>query len=303
MTCRALAPLMPLIADKIYTSLTGETSVHLVDWPDATGLPEAPDLVRQMDLAREACSAVLTVREETRRRVRLPLGKLIVAHPDSAILRDYLAIIAEEVNVKTVELTTDVAAHGSRELKVDPSLGKVHGQTMKAVFAAQRSGDWRMRADGRVEIGEILLEPGQFSMCIKTQEDVAAQPFDHGRGVVVLDIAVTEELQAEGWARDVVRLIQNARKGAGLNLTDRISVAIQAHGPLRAAIQQHRGTIQNETLAIRLDLDSELPKDADDVVKGALDGNDIRLTIASTIKTPNSVSSEPGAGQSGAFES
>ena len=303
MTCRALAPLMPLIADKIYTSLTGETSVHLVDWPDATGLPEAPDLVRQMDLAREACSAVLTVREETRRRVRLPLGKLIVAHPDSAILRDYLAIIAEEVNVKTVELTTDVAAHGSRELKVDPSLGKVHGQKMKAVFAAQRSGDWRMRADGRVEIGEILLEPGQFSMCIKTQEDVAAQPFDHGRGVVVLDIAVTEELQAEGWARDVVRLIQNARKGAGLNLTDRISVAIQAHGPLRAAIQQHRGTIQNETLAIRLDLDSELPKDADDVVKGALDGNDIRLTIASTIKTPNSVSSEPGAGQSGAFES
>ena len=128
-----------------------------------------------------------------------------------------------------------------------------------------------------------------------------AEPVDGWRGVVVLDVDVTEASQQEGWARDVVRLVQNARKEAGLNLTDQISVAIQAHGPLRAAIQQHRGTIQNETLAIRLDLGSELPKDADDVVKGALDGNDIRLTIASTIKTPNSVSSE--AGQSGAFES
>jgi isoleucyl-tRNA synthetase len=280
MTCRALAPLMPLIADKIYTSLTNETSVHLVDWPDVAVLPTAPDLVRQMDLAREVCSAVLTVREETRRRVRLPLRKLVVAHPDSSILRDVVAIIGEEVNVKAIELTTEVAAYGSRELKVDPSLGKIHGPKMKAVFAAQRSGDWCMRDDGRIEIGEVVLEPGQFDMRFKAQNGGAAQPFDRGRGVVMLDITVTEELQAEGWARDVVRLIQNARKESNFNLTDRISVAIQAHGPLRAAIQLHRDVIQRDTLAIRLDLDSELPKDANDVTKETIDGNDIRLIVA-----------------------
>ncbi len=280
LTCRALAPLMPLIADKIYTSLTGEASVHLSDWPDIATLAAAPDLVREMDLARDVCSATLTVREDTRRRVRLPLSKLVVAHPDSAILESYKAIIAEEVHVKAVELSTDVAAYGSREIKVDPSLGKTYGAKMKAVFAAQRSGDWRMRDDGRVEIGELMLEPGQFDMRIKTPEGVAAQPFDRGRGVVVLDVTVTEELQAEGWARDVVRLIQNARKDANFNLTDRISVAIQAHGALRSAIQAHRSTIQSDTLAVHLAVDSELPKDADGVTADTLDGNDLRLTVA-----------------------
>ena len=279
-TGRALAPLMPLLSEKIYTSLTGEPSVHLTDWPDVAHLPAAPDLVREMDLAREVCSAVLTVREEQRRRVRLPLRRLVVAHPDSAILEHYRAIIAEEVNVKAVDLTTAVAAHGSRELKVDPSLGKVHGARMKAVFAAQRSGDWRLLDDGRIEIGEIVLEPGQFDMRIKTQEGVAAQAFDRGRGVVVLDIAVTDELQAEGWARDVVRLIQSARKEAGFVLTDRINVAVQAHGPLKAAIDTHRATIARDTLALKLDLGSELPKDADGITSDTLDGNEVRLSVA-----------------------
>ncbi len=278
--CRALAPLVPLIAEKIYTDLTGEASVHLTDWPDVAALPSDPELVRRMDLAREVASAVLTVREESRRRVRLPLRHLVVAHPEAESLRDFVGIIQEEVNVKAIELATDVAAHGSREVKVDPSIGKTYGSKMKAVFAAQRSGDWRLRDDGRVEIGELLLEPAEFDMRIKTPEGVAAAPFDKGRGVVVLDIAVTDELQAEGWARDVVRLIQSARKEANFNLTDRISVAIQAHGALRHAIQRHSTTIQSDTLALRLDVDGELPKDAAGITADTLDGNELRLTVA-----------------------
>ncbi len=278
--CRALAPLMPLISEKIYTGLTGEASVHLTDWPDVAALPSDSELVRHMDLAREVASAVLTVREESRRRVRLPLRHLVVAHPEAETLRDFVGILKEEVNVKSVELATDVAAHGSREVKVDPSIGKIFGPRMKAVFAAQRAGDWTLLPDGRVEIGELTLEPGQFDMRIKTTEGVAAAPFDRGRGVVVLDIAVTEELQAEGWARDVVRLIQSARKEANFNLTDRISVAIQAHGALRHAIQTHRATIQSDTLALHLDVDGELPKDAAGITADTLDGNELRLIVA-----------------------
>ena len=137
---------------------------------------------------------------------------------------------------------------------------------MKAVFAAQRSGDWRLRDDGRVEIGELVLEPGQFDMRIKTPEGVAAQPFDRGRGVVVLDISVTDELQAEGWARDVVRLIQNARKEADFELTDRISVAIQAHGPLQGRDRDASGHDRSATRWRSTSTPtSELPKDADGV--------------------------------------
>ncbi|HEX4768117.1 MAG TPA: isoleucine--tRNA ligase [Lichenihabitans sp.] len=280
--CRALAPLMPLITEKIYTSLTGEASVHLTDWPEQENMPADVPLVQRMDLARDVCSAVLTVREEKRRRVRLPLGKLIVAHPDAEILRDFLGIVREEVNVKDIELSADVAAHGIREIKVNPALGKEPGYRprMKDIFAAQRAGDWKLEADGWIKIADVMLEPGQFDMRIRTSEGVAAAPFDKGRGVVVLDIAVTDELQAEGWARDVVRLIQNARKEAAFELTDRISVAIQAHGALRHAIQTHRATIQSDTLALRLEVDSELPKDAAGVAADTLDGNDIRLAVA-----------------------
>lgn len=279
-TCRALAPLAPLITEKIYTSLTGEESVHLADWPDFASLPEDRKLVDEMDLARDACSAVLTVREEIRRRVRLPLAKLTIAHPHAGVLKEYRSIIAGEVNVKVVELTMDVAAFGARELKVVPALGKTLGAKMKEIFEAQRSGNWTLRDDGCVEIAGITLQPGQFDMRIKTPQGVAAAPFDRGQGLVLLDTEVTEELQAEGWARDLVRLIQNERKNAKFDLVDRINVGVEAHGPLKAALEQHKTYIMGETLATDLTLDAELPKDDSDVVFDELDGHPVRFTIS-----------------------
>jgi isoleucyl-tRNA synthetase len=278
--CRALAPLAPLITEKIYTSLTGEESVHLADWPDIASLPEDRKLVDEMDLVRDTCSAVLTVREEARRRVRLPLAKVTIAHPRAGVLQDYQSIIAGEVNVKAIDLATDVAAFGPRELKVVPALGKKLGAKMKEIFEAQRAGSWTLRDDGCVEIAGITLRPGQFDMRIKTPQGVAAAPFDRGQGVVLLDTAVTEELQAEGWARDLVRLIQNERKNAKFNLIDRINVAVEAHGPLKLAIEQHKSYIMEETLATCLTLDAELPKDDGDVVFDQLDGQSLRFTIS-----------------------
>jgi isoleucyl-tRNA synthetase len=151
---------------------------------------------------------------------------------------------------------------------------------MKAIFEAQRSGAWTLCKDGTVEIGGVVLQSGQYDMRIKMPEGVTAAPFDRGQGVVVLDTTVTDELRAEGWARDVVRLIQNARKQSNFNLVDRINVAIEAHGQLKAALQCHRRTIMEETLAQKLSLDAELPKDSDDVAFEELDGEPLRFTIA-----------------------
>lgn len=134
--------------------------------------------------------------------------------------------------------------------------------------------------DGRVEIGEVLLAPGQFDIRIKMPDGAAAQAFDAGRGIVALDVTVTDESQAEGWARDLVRLIQNARKDANFQLTDRIAVALQVHGALKAAIVKHGETIKRDTLALHLDVDAELPKDAEGVASDTLDGADLRQTVA-----------------------
>ena len=284
LTCRALAPMLPMITERIHSALfdgdPSVRSVHLTDWPDAAALPDDAALVRSMDLARAVCSAVLTVREVHKRRVRLPLAGLTVAHPDSALLQPFTDIIASEVNVKAVRLTTDTAAFGRPEIKVDASLGKTYGARMKAVFTAQRAGEWTALEGGRIEIGGIVLEPGQYQSRFRGSGDAAAEGFDAGRGLIVLDIAVTEALQAEGWARDAVRLIQNARKQAGFELTDRIHVAVQAHSGLRQALMNHAGYIQEQTLATKLDFDAEFSKDDDGVVEDTLEGQEIRLSVS-----------------------
>ena len=81
--CRTLAPMMPLVTERIYTALTGERSVHLADWPDVKSLPEDQAMMRHMDLGRDVVSSVLTLREAHKRRTRLPLKKLTIAHPDA----------------------------------------------------------------------------------------------------------------------------------------------------------------------------------------------------------------------------
>ena len=278
--CRALAPLMPLIVEEIYTSLTGEKSVHLSDWPDAAALPQDQKVISEMDLARDACSAVLTVREEARRRVRLPLGKLIIVHPSSAVLEFYKGIIADQVNVKIVELSTDLMQFGTREIKIDSILGKTLGAKMKEVLEAQRSGDWTLRNDGTVDIAGIELKVGQYELRIRARENTASKPFDQGRGVVVLDTTVTKELQTEGWARDMVRLIQSARKQAGLDLTDRIHIEVETSSDVRAAIDLHRGVIMSETLASTLMLGATLHTDPENVTEDELDGHQVRFRVS-----------------------
>ncbi len=274
--CQAMAPLLPLLSEHIYTALTGAASVHLTDWPAEGALPADAALVARMDLAREAASAVLMLREEHKKRVRLPLPSLVVAHPEAETLAAVIPILAEEVNVKAVDLSPEVTRYGTREIKVDPSLGKIYGAKMKAVFAAQRSGDWTLREDGTVEIGELVLEPGQFEVRTKTTGEGAAASFDAGRGVVVLDTTVTEALQAEGWARDIIRLIQQARKDLDLVLTDRIAVTLAVPDPLSAAVQAHRQTIAGEVLAGSLDLVATLEAPTVDT---DLDGHSVSIAV------------------------
>jgi isoleucyl-tRNA synthetase len=257
LSCRALAPLLPFVAERIFTALTGEKSVHLADWPDVAKLPEEAKLVRQMDLAREVASATLTLREARRLRVRLPLRKLTIAHPDAMILEPFRDIIADEVNVKEVALSEDPGAHGRRELKVNPKIGAKIGAKIKEVLPAAKEGRWSELEDGRVEIAGIVLDKSDFDMRLLTAEGVTAEPFAHGKGLVILDTTVDASLQAEGWARDFVRLVQNARKDAGLAITDRIALTARLQGPLADAVKHHAAYVSGETLSVGLDLDSE----------------------------------------------
>jgi isoleucyl-tRNA synthetase len=266
-TCRVAAPLLPLTTEAIWRGLTGGRSVHLTDWPvdaDARSaepprgdeLPKDAELVAGMDRVRQVASTVLSLRKARKLRVRLPLRRLTVAAADAAVLEPFTDILADEVNVKRVELSTDVRRYGRFELTVNaracgPRLG---GDTQK-VIRAVKAGEWQVEPDGTVTAAGIVLLPGEYSERLVPAEEVAAAgsqaiaALPGNSGLVVLDVEVTPELAAEGLAKDVVRVVQQARREAGLDVSDRISLTLDAAAEVLDAVRAHQEFLAGEVLA------------------------------------------------------
>jgi isoleucyl-tRNA synthetase len=179
---------------------------------------------------------------------------LTIAHPRAETLRELTPIIAEFINVKAVDLVESINAYGTHTIKVNPKIGAAIGSKMKDVMAAQRTNSWAPLDDGRVAIAGLVLEPKDFELRVAVKNGLFAECFDKWRGLAVLDATITPELRREGWARDFVRLVQLARKNAGLKITDRISVAAVVPLELREAVEQHRDYVCRETLTVDLAL-------------------------------------------------
>ncbi|MCQ4620784.1 isoleucine--tRNA ligase [Corynebacterium sp. CCUG 71335] len=251
--CRAAAPLLPYITEVMWRGLTGERSVHLTDYPDADQFPADAELVAAMDATRSVCSAASSLRKAKKLRNRLPLPALKVALPEAKSLEPFTDVIRDEVNVKNVELTTDVDSAGSFEVVVNakvagPTLGKDVQRAIKNV----KAGNYVHDGANVVVDGDIVLTPELY-----TERLVAADPDSTARiegkdGLVVLDDTVTEELEAEGWAADVIRGLQDARKKEGLDVSDRITVTLYVPAAKEQWANQHADHIAAETLATQL---------------------------------------------------
>jgi isoleucyl-tRNA synthetase len=250
--CRLVAPLAPMTAEEVWRGLTGERSVHLADWPAAEEFPADPALVSTMDAVRDVASAALSLRKANGLRVRLPLPALTVAAPGAERLRPFADLLTDEVNVKRVELTGDLAGYGKRVLTVVPRLlGPRLGGRVQEVIKAVKAGDWSV-ADGVVTAGGVPLQEGEYELKLVAADVEHSAPLPGGEGVVVLDTAVTPQLAAEGLARDVVRVAQQARRAAGLDVADRITLTVEASPEVSAAVEAHRDFIARETLAVAL---------------------------------------------------
>ncbi len=248
-TSRLVAPLLPMVGEEIYQGLTGERSVHLTDWPTADDLPADAELVAAMDQVRDVCSAALSLRKAKGLRVRLPLASLTVATPGAESLAPFADLVADEVNVKDVRLSSDVDAACSSVLAVVPkALGPRLGKDVQRVIKAVKAGDWSV-VDGSVVAGGVELAEGEYTLRLVPADPERSAALPGDAGVVVLDTTVTPELEAEGVARDVVRAVQQARKDAGLDVADRIRLTIDASEPVAAAVRSHQGFLASETLA------------------------------------------------------
>ena len=264
--CRVAAPLLPMVAEEVWRGLTGGRSVHLQNWPDANLLPKAETLVTAMDQVREVSSVALSLRKASFLRVRLPLNKLTVVTSHSADLKPFAEIIADELNLKSVELV-ELSLDSASEFGVIKRLsvnaraaGPRLGKNVQSVIQAAKAGDWS-QVDGKVTAGGVELEEGEYDLDLVADlaGGVDDAPTDligilGGGGFVILDGKVTEELAAEGVARDTVRLIQQARKDAGFDVSDRISLTVSGDEVVIEAIRAHQSLVCSETLALEISL-------------------------------------------------
>ena len=255
---QAAAPLLPLLAEEMWRGLTGERSVHLADWPE---LPEAAAdryLVAQMDEVRDIVSAAHSLRKANRLRVRLPLRSLVVVTDRD--LEAFRGLIAAEVNVKDVRLES-VESSGmtvTRELAVLPrELEPEQRKLTSKLFAAAREGAWEETQDGvllRLD-PPVRLREGQYTLTtlVQGEEGSVASVLPSG-AYIALDTTLDPELEAEGYARDVIRAVQDARKAAGLHVADRISLTLRVPAEHVEAVRAHTDLIAAETLALETDV-------------------------------------------------
>jgi isoleucyl-tRNA synthetase len=267
--CRVVAPLLPLSSEVIWRGLTGERSVHLTDWPANDTLPRDADLVAAMDEVREVASVALSVRKAAGQRVRQPLASLTVATRDADRLQPFASLLSDEVNVRSVELT-ELADHDervTRRLSVNArAAGPRLGKQVQQVIKAAKSGDWSVADDGSVVCGGVPLADGEYALELVAAGSASdAVGLLRSGGFVVLDTVLDDELIAQGAVNDLLRQVQQARKDAGLDVSDRIELSLTLPADLWDAVQERLDTVKAETLAVTV---THTPSPDGDVVVG-----------------------------------
>jgi isoleucyl-tRNA synthetase len=247
--CRAAAPLMPFTADYIYKRLTGEESVHLAPYPEARAYDAK--LVDEMDLVRDVCSCAKTLREEKGIKVRQPLAKMTIASPRD--IKKYSDAIIRESNVKEIEFAANISDYADKSLYIfTPAVGKRLGPRLAEIQRAAKAGDYTV-GNGICHIAGADLQPGEFEERVAVKESLSGKATADNAAVVILDPQITPELEAEGRARDFIREVQEARKNAGFDVSDRIKLYHD-----RDIAPEWAGEVKRATLAVELIKSDEL---------------------------------------------
>ena len=241
--CRAMAPFAPFISDYIYRNLTGAESVHLQSFPNTSEYDKK--IVDDMRRVQMVVSVGKQLREQYKLRNRLPLNKLTVAGAD---LSEYGDIIRDELNVKQIEFTDNVNTVADAFVYlITPKIGARLGGALKQIIPAVKQGNYEIR-DGKLYVDAYELNSDEFENRLTVRDGVTGAALPDNTAVVVLDTEINSELAAEGLANDALRFIQDSRKVAGLDVSDRINLEYSADPALANAIEQHRARIMRDAL-------------------------------------------------------
>jgi len=283
---KLLAPFTPFIADEIYEGLDAtEPSVHLCDWPEAG--PRDPALEEAMAVAREAVRLGLSARSAAKAGVRQPLREAVVvaSGAEREAIEAHAETIREELNVKELRFVSEADELGRFELKpnyraLGPRFGKQMPQVADAVAALDPAHVAHAFRKGRrvgLNIGGHEHELGPDDIALALQPLEGYQLEREGGHAVALDLTIDDDLRREGWARSVVRSVQNARKAAGLAVEDRIALTLGGDAELLGATREHESYVAGETLALSVDYDGD---DGDNGEVATIDGRELRIGVA-----------------------
>ncbi len=262
------APIAPFFMDQLYRDLNGMTgkntaeSVHLTDFPIANKNLIDQDLVEKTHLAQQITSMVFSLRKKENIKVRQPLQKVMIPILDAKTEQQILAVsdlIKQEVNVKELQLiNADEASHLIvKQIKPNfKTLGARLGKDMKTVageitnFTADQIST--LEKDGKMEIQgyEISLDDVE----IFTKDIPGWTVANEGKMTVALDLTLTEELKAEGIAREFINRVQNIRKEKGFEVTDRIIIKIEENSPFEKEIKNNNSYISEEVLSDEIEI-------------------------------------------------
>jgi isoleucyl-tRNA synthetase len=299
----------PFIADEIYDNLDGEkASVHLCDFPDGAQLGARDlELERAMAVARETVRLGLGARGKAKLKVRQPLAEAVVVAdgPERAAIERLAEIVREELNVRRIAFVAAADELGRYEVKANyRRLGPLFGSDMPAaaraiaaldparVAAAVRGGGdgGAGASEGTVGITvggrEHTLGPDDVILTLRAPEGYAVER--EGAHAVALDLTLDDDLRREGHAREIVHAVQNARKSAGLQVEDRIDLALDGAPALLEAASAHREYVAGETLAMTLALgpDGAAPAAGDYREQTEVAGLKLAIALRRTGGTP-----------------
>ena len=293
------APVVPFTADWLHRALVDDKSVHLQRFPDlATRAWEKsvgrhdPELENEMEAARALVSLGRAAREEVRIRVRQPLRRIQAVVPGRRSLsEEVLDVVCDELNVKAVAFLSSV--DGIVTLVARPNFraigsrfGKQTNEAADAIRALSQEALARYRGGGDAQIelnGDThRLEEGDFDVLQEAAGGLVVK--GEGAFTVALDPELDDALRAEGAARELVNRIQRLRKDAGLEITDRIDLAIAGPNPLQDAAREHKEFIARETLALGVSIGSELAEgDFPHVRDVDLDGTQAQIGVRPSV--------------------
>lgn len=264
---KVMAPITPMISEAVYRGLTGHESVHLERFPEFTRAHIFDTLEADMKRARDIITLGLALRGQKKIRVRQPLASITIGES----LNEYFQeIIREELNVK--EVKTEDMSHVARTIcKPNAKLiGPRFGKAVQDIIIQAKSGNFKEIENGRIlimtgkvtayaggessmipssEIEFKILEAGEYEIAYEPLEGVSLDVMSGTGMVIAMDTAITEELELEGYARDLVRVIQDLRKDAGYEVSDRVQVAL--HGEkMEKILSLFSDYITSETLSV-----------------------------------------------------